>query len=198
MKKILIEDMIDVCNFMYDKIENGYASVSFVGKYEDARVLIKELLIDNDETFITCADIEPNGLYSYNKEYIVSLDNEMNVWVEKAYDEDDKCYIWVGDDCVLVADDCNSALLKSIDSKEVYEVSYDLDEPYGCDENCKHCSDGHEVITRVATDDNGKLRGFEKSWSTEEDGIHYHSTYTYYSNNEDMLKTMMNNFDIKY
>ena len=31
MKKILIEDMIDICNIMYNKIEDGYESVCFVG-----------------------------------------------------------------------------------------------------------------------------------------------------------------------
>lgn len=193
MEKILIEDMIDICNIMYDKIENGYESVCFVGKFDDAKVLIKELLLANDEAFITLANIESNCFYS--KEYIISLDNEMNIWCEKAYDEDDKCYIWIGDNCVLVADDCNSAMLKSIDSKEVYEVGYDLENDCEC--NCCK-AENSEIITRVATDDSGKLRGFEKTWETKDGNMNYRTTYSFYSNNESMLKDMLDNFDIKF
>lgn len=196
MEKILIDDLIDICNIMLDKVEAGYESVSFVGKYDDVKVLIKELLLSDDETFISLADLEPDGLYSYNKEYIVSLDNEMNVWIEKAYDEDDECYIWIGDNCVLVADDCSSAVLKAIESKEVYEVSYD--EPCECCGSCECCPDSQEVVTRVATDDSGKMRGFEKTWTTKSDGMNYHTTYSFYSNNESMLKDMLDNFDIKF
>lgn len=195
MEKILIDDIVDICNIMLDKVEAGYESVSFVGKYDDTKVLIKELLLSDDETFISLADLEPDGLYSYNKEYIVSLDNEMNVWVEKAYDEDDECYIWIGDNCVLVADDCNSALLKAIESKEVYEVGYDLGDECKCD-CCK--AENQETITRVVTDDSGKIKGFEKTWTTKSDGMNYRTSYSFYSNNESMLKDMLDNFDIKF
>ena len=193
MKRILIEDMIDICNIMYNKIEDGYESVAFVGMYDDAKELIRELLLTNDNAFITLADIEPEAFYP--KEYIVSLDNQMNIWCEKAYDYEDECYNWIEEDCTFVADDCNSAVLKVIDSKEVYEVGYDLGDECMCD-CCK--AENQEIVTRVATDDEGNLRGFEKTWTTKSDGMNYHTTYSFYSNNESMLKDMLDNFDIKF
>jgi hypothetical protein len=163
-------------------------------------------------------DIEDVDWDGYNKEYLVTLDSKMNVWCEKAYDYEHNRYLATETGCAYVADDCNASLLKYIDccEGELYEVSYDLDNDESdceCDGNCECCScnqdkniseqkknldDAHEEITRVATDDNGKLRGFEKSWETHEDGLHYHSTYSFFSSNEDMLKNMMKNFSIKY
>jgi hypothetical protein len=193
MKKILIEDMIDICNIMYNKIEDGYESVCFVGMYDDAKVLIRELLLTNDNALITLADIEPEAFY--NKEYVISLDNEMNIWCEKAYDYEDECYLWIEDNCALVADDCSSAVLKTIESKEIYEVGYDLDDECKC--GCCR-AENQETITRVATDDSGNIRGFEKSWSTRDGNMNYHTTYSFFSNNQSMLKDMLDNFDIKF
>ena len=88
--------------------------------------------------------------------------------------------------------------------KDVFEVSYDLDdEECECDGNCECCrcseeDDNHEVVTRVAVDKDGTIRGFEKSWSTHADGLYYHNTYTHYSNNTDMLKQIMDGLNIKY
>ncbi len=201
MKRIIVEDMIDVAQIMHDKVATGCTGVCFVGIYEDAAELIKELLMMYDETTVNQIAIEMVEYDGYDKEYLVTLDNEMAVWCQKAFNDYCNEYFYVEDECVLVADDCNSAILKNIKSDEVYEVSYDLDDEE-CDGSCECCqcsgNDNHEEIIRVATDDNGKLRGFEKSWSTHEDGLNYHSTYSFYSSNEDMLKDMLSNFNIKY
>ena len=199
MKKVVIEDMIDVAQIMYDQVING-KEVGFVGFYEDAIQLIKELLRMEEPNIhnVNIANIEFDG---YDKEYLVSLDGDMNIWCEKAYREKYNGYFTICDDCVLVADDCNSEILKHIESEVVYEVGYDLEDECDCEGNCEHCceeAENCEIITRVATDDEGKLRGFEKSWETHEDGLHYYSTYSFYSNNEDMLKNMLDNFKVKY
>ena len=206
MKRFLIEDLGEVACAMYDAIvDDGLNDVTFVGRYDDVTEIIKELLMF-DDVFPYRLEIEPEGLYSYDKEYYVSLDSDLNIWCNKAYDFENKCYLYDETRRLFVADDCNSIMLKEIacDEDNIYEVSYDLEEESECDGNCECCScnDGndnnHEVITRVTTDENGKLRGFEKSWETNEDGLHYHSTYSFYSSNEDMLKTMLENFSIKY
>ena len=203
MKRLLVEDMIDVAELMYDMITNGRESVSFIGKYEDTARLIKELLMIYDETHIHQVSIETIDWDGYDKEYIVTLDDDMNIWCEKAYQEEYNRYLFVDDECVLVSDDCNSKILDGIDSDEVYEVGYDFDDEETCQCNCENCtcneeSDKQEVITRVATDENGKVKGFEKSWSTREGNTNYHTTYSFYSNNDSMLKDMMKNFDIKF
>ena len=203
MERLLVEDITNVAELMYDMVADGYDDISFVCKYEDATHLIKELLMSYDETNVYQVSIETIDWDGYDKEYIVTLDGDMNIWCEKAYQEEYNRYLFITDECVLVADDCNSKILDSIDSDEVYEVGYNLDNEEECHCNCENCkcneeSDKHEVITRVATDESGKVKGFEKSWNTKDGSINYHTTYSFYSNNDSMLKDMMKNFDIKF
>lgn len=203
MERLLVEDIANVAELMYDMVADGYDSICFVCKYEDATQLIKELLMTYDETHVHQVSIETIDWDGYDKEYIVTLDDDMNIWCEKAYQEEYNRYLFVIDECVLVADDCNSKILDSIDSDEVYEVGYDIDDEEECQCNCENCKcheelGNHEVITRVATDESGKVKGFEKSWNTKDGNINYHTTYSFYSNNGDMLRDMMKNFDIKF
>jgi len=220
MKRILIEDLGEIACHMYDSIvDDGLNDVTFVGYYKDAVCLVKELLMF-DDVDIFQIEVEPVERDGYDMEYYIILDNELNIWCEKAYSFNHGRYLYNETSRLFIADDCNSAILNEIgcDEDNMYEVSYDLDDD-GCDGDCANCkyaenpylekpddeigrllkgNDTHEVITRVATDENGKLRGFEKSWETKEDGLNYKSTYTYYSNNENMLKNMLENFEIKY
>lgn len=207
MKKFLIDDLSDVAYAMYENIvEDVCQNVMFVGFYEDASAIIKELLM-YDEIIPYNISIEPIESDNYDKEYYIALDNNFNIWCCKAYDVQDKCYLWDTTDCLFIADDCFSAILKEIgcDDDNMYEVSYDLDdEECACDGDCACCNcndgkdDNYEVITRVAVDDNGVIRGFEKTWETKEGNMTYHSTYTHYSNNTELLKQLMENFDIKF
>ena len=200
MKRFLIDSLEDVASAMYENIVSiGHHDVMFVGKYEDAIVVIKELLM-YDEVFPHYIKITSEFWDGYDKEYYVTLDEDMNVWCEKAYDSEYSRYIYEETECLFIADDCSSAILSKIDCDEntIYEVSYDLDDECDCNCGCCNCNDNHEVITRVATDEDGKLRGFEKSWKTHEDGLHYHSTYSFYSSDEKMLKNMLDNFSVKY
>ena len=203
MKKIIIEDLSDIAELMYSNIvEKNFSDTMFVGYYEDAIMILKHLLIF-DETVPYHIKIEDIDWDGYEKEYYVTLDSEMNIWCEPAYDYENNRYLENETGCLYVADDCNSALLKHVycPKDEMYEVSYSLDSE--CDGKCDHCKcserdDNNEIVTRVAVDEDGTIRGFEKSWSTHEDGMYYHSTYTHYSNNPDMLKHMMDNFDIRF
>lgn len=199
MNKYIISEIFEIAEAMCEKVFNGCNDVTFIGCYEDAASIIKDLLI-YDETYPYQISIEPEDWDRYDKEYLITLDNEMNIWCEKAYQEEYKRYLSIETGCAFVADDCNSAILKNIKSDELYEVSYDLEDECECDSNCGccNCDSNHEVITRVVTDEDGKLKGFEKSWETHEDGLNYHSTYSFYSSNHDMLKDMLENFNIKY
>lgn len=209
MRRILIDGFGNIACLMYNSIvEDKLSDTTFVGYCEDVICVVKELLMFDDVLPYDIV-IEPEEIGGYDKEYYVTLDSDLNIWCCKAYDIENKRYLYDETRRLFIADDCDYTLLSKIacDEDNMYEVSYDLDkEEFKCDENvCCGCNDNnndndskHEVITRVATDDTGKLRGFEKTWETHEDGFHYHSTYEFYSNNENMLKDMMENFSIKY
>ena len=196
MKRFKIDGLYEVADAMYsDIVDNGFDEVGFVGYYDDVSIVLKNLLTF-DETapcFINMVDPEYDD---YEKEYSIILDSDMNIWCEKAYMDDR--YLMVTTDRLYIADDCDPALLERVenDKCEIYEVTYGLNnnEP----EKSRMESGSHEVLTRVTTNESGKLRGFEKSWETHEDGFNYKTSYSFFSSNEDMLKDMLKNFDIKF
>lgn len=201
MKRFKIENLSEVADAMYSDIitEKGIEAVTFVGHCEDVVLILKYLLVF-DETTPCCINIEDVELNGYEKEYYISLDINMNVWCSPAYKYKTGDYFFLETDRLYIANDCNFELLGYVECEndEVYEVTYDSDdECQGEDTNVPE-KDSHEIITRVARDKDGRLRGFEKSCNTVENGMHYHSTYSFYSSNEDMLKNMLENFDIKY
>jgi hypothetical protein len=203
MRKIVIEDLYEVAEAMYSLVtETNVKDAEFVGFYEDAQTIVKYLLLF-DDTLAYSIELVPEEWSNYEKEYYVSIDSDLNVICTKAYNCNTEHYLEETTDVLFIADDCSSVILSKVDCDEddKIEVSYEEDE-CECDGNCGCCgakdTDNHEEITRVARDDEGNLRGFEKSWSTHEDGLHYHSTYSFYSNNQNMLKNMLENFSIKY
>lgn len=205
MRRFLVNYLSDIAHAMYDSItDDKLNEVMFVGHYEDIVMVFKELLIF-DDTVPYHIKMTSEDLNGYDKEYCIILDNDMNIWCEPAYITKENSYLYLFTERLFIADDCNSAILKNVecDNDDIYEVSYDLDHECECDGKCEHChcsekDDNHEEITHVAVDKNGTIRGFEKSWSIHEDGMDYHSTYSFYSSNEDMLKNMLENFSIKY
>lgn len=209
MKRLLINDLGELACIMYNIIvDAGLEDATFIGRYEDAMYIIKELLM-LDGVLPYQINLESVDCGWYDKEYCITLDNELNIWCSKVYDIESNIISDIDTDIVFIADDCNSVILKEIrcDQNDMYEVGYYLDdEEADCDGNCACCNfaeknnseNNHEVVTRVAVDEDGRLRGFEKSWSTKEGNMTYHGTYTHYSNNTKLLKQLMENFDIKF
>lgn len=221
MKRFIIEDLYNIAEAMYNEIVDSHRNeVMFVGFYEDAISVIKELMMF-DEVMPYSIEIEPEELDWYDKEYYVTLDNNLELWVQPAYHVDNEIYYGSETDVLFIADDCNSAILRRIKAEEVIEVTYGLDgydfEDEECNSCCGECSchmehtsecedeecDEHlspcdsSMTTRVAVDEEGRIRGFEKTWESEANGMRYFSSYTHYSNDQDMLRKLMDNFDIK-
>lgn len=204
MKKIYIDDFAEIADIMYQDACAG-KETTFVGLYDDVTMVLQELC-KFDEVFLISVSLHPEDYDGYNKEYYVTLDDDFGAWCCEAYNEERGRYAFDFAHTALIADDCNSKVIDALEVEEMYEVTFDL---YGdteeCNGDCEHCSmstehedDDHSVVTRVAVDDKGKIHGFKKTWSSNDGNMHYHSTYTYYSNNEDMLKRMMDNFNIKH
>lgn len=197
MEKFKIDSMKDVAISMLDDMSEDINS-EFIGFYEDVNELMVELL-KCDDVYPESIELCPEYINGYDKEYTLTLCEGGELWVEPTWANG--MYLYDETDVLYIADDCNnSKILEKIDYSHAYEVGYNFEDE--CDGDCENCHlgepDRHEVITRVTTDDDGRLRGFEKSWKTKEDGMTYHSTYSFYSSNQKMLKDMLDNFKIKY
>lgn len=212
MIKFFIEEMYDVAEVMYNKIVQGLQDVTFVGTYEDAVEVVGSLLAF-DGVQLYQVQIEPEDWDGYDKEYLVTLDEDLNIWCEKAYRKDSGSYVYMWSSCILVADDCNSFVLKELDADEFYEVSYDLDgnDDIDCDGNCECCrfgekdedeellseSDSKNEYTNISRTKNGKVAGFTKSWSTvDNNGTTHYSSFSHYGDNEEVVKKIAREFGI--
>ena len=211
MERFIIDDLSEVAEAMYDEIVNDdkKEEILFVGFYDDAINVIKELIMF-DGVMPYSFEIHPEELDGYDKEFYVTLDENLGLWCEPAIPNGK--YLYSVTDVLFIMNDCNSSILKEIDAKEEVEVTfdyYDEDDEYPecgecCGECCCHCEDDdleesedRTVTTRVAVDKDGNIRGFEKTWHTHEGGMRYFSSYSHYGNDQDMIKHLMENFDVK-
>ena len=218
MYKYYVENYFDVAKTMYDVvIKNKKEEITFVGFYEDAIEVIKELLM-YEETTIHSLDIHSEEWDGYDKEYYVTLDNNFEVWAEPAFSKDHNRYLYGSADILFMTSNSNSSILNAIEYDIAVEVVFDMGNE--CDSKCStdcydececlnktlsktnksdniNASNENSVMTRVIKDKDGRVRGFEKEWETTENGVHYYSRYEHFSNDQKLLSQLMDNFNIK-
>lgn len=205
MERLIIDDLYDIAQSMYiDVVENKKVGVTFTGLYEEALEIVKYLL-GMEDVFPYSVKLLPPESNGYEREYFVSLEEDLEVYCEPAWDEESKQYLYIDGDVAYTMNNCNSDILKAMKFVKEYEVSFDDDECCGeccCGHSCKNeeaiLNDPNRSETvRVAVDDNGHIHGFEKSWIVDRDGMHYHHTISHYSNDETKLCEIMNKLGIK-
>lgn len=222
MQRLFIKDISEIAEFMYEKICGSCEEATFIGLYDDAVDVIKELA-NMEETYIYQVEIEPEDWDGYDKEYIVTLGSDFSIWCEKAFRCETGNYISGMYDCVIIADDCSKDTLCEVDDDFIYVASYDLngkmpediDEDVSeCDGSCECCkchktseeSDANDEFMidssgeyyNVSRTRDGRIAGFTKSWNnTATDGTAYYSSYSHYGNNEEAVKRLAREFGIK-
>lgn len=205
MKRIVFEDVHELSVEMLHDALNFSDCVSAVCHYEIATTLLSELI--QSEVSIGQLDISDYEWNGYDKEYVISL-MDGNVYCSPAYGMkkdgySHNSYLETYADIMYVHQDCNSKILKYIDCDKLYEFSVsDFDEFEDCEEECLDNSDDittqHSDHVTVSRDKLGNPTGFSKSWFRDDgNGITQYSSYSYYCNDEDMLKHMALDLGIK-
>ena len=111
----------DLADYMYEKAyddENYVVSVLF---YEDAIKLMREL-VKKDDVKVVAVDVAPVEYNGYDKEYYVSLTDDMYLAVEPAYSETNERYLATDADILLIHGDANSRILGTIDFRRCKEI----------------------------------------------------------------------------
>jgi len=218
VKRLYIDDYTDIVELMYEKVCGSCEEATFIGLYEDAVEILKQLVI-LDETDIHQVSIVPEDWDGYDKEYIVTLDNSFDIWCEKLYRCETESYIRGLAGCVIIADDCNRDAIREPETDDIYIASFgDVDALFEedeceCNGNCECCAhygmtesneEDEELLTdsrsesfNVSRTKDGRIAGFTKSWSdTAADGTISYSSYSYYGSNEDIVKKLAKEFRI--
>ena len=204
MKRVEFDCICELANVMDDYIlENAptgeYPIVSAYANYEVAKALVEALfMLDNPIGAIL--ELEDYEMSHYDREYVVYL-SEDGVTCEKTYHKDG--YYNGGGDISFVHEDCNSKLLSHIDSQTICEFGIGSDEDEeecDCDECQCTCTDkdtDDSESTHISRDKHGNPLGFSKSWSTVRDGVHCYSSYSHYSSDVNMLRSIASDFGVK-
>ena len=131
----------DLAEYMCDKALDGKTATAVLF-FEDAKVLLKELACF-EETTLENIEIHEPIWKGYSKEFYVTIDSDLCVWVEEAYHENEETgfkgyYRFGGEDVVALIDGhANSQVIKAaVDSGYIAEIEIDEDACCGCDECC--------------------------------------------------------------
>ena len=206
MKRLEFNDIHEVMDTMSESYDNLcdsdlYPVITAYGKYDVIKELLEEFLADG---FEISGDIclETPDSTGYDKEFALYL-TEDGVSVCKIF-ENGK-YLNEYPDVAFVHEDCNSKMLKNIESKLIFEFvfddEYDEDEfdndDLCCDDcDCYECDNRirsndtkcHETVAdklvEYSKDDNGDLHGFTVS---KGDGDSYMS-YSLYTSDKLSLR----------
>lgn len=144
----VVEDALDVdCEF----------GVSFITKYDNAVIILKELLRYGDDAMPFFIDVSDPSWDGYDKEFIISFNNDSEVFCERfcrdgRYITPDDGVIFILPDC---SDECLSHLYKYKDCFYVKACIDDDIEPCDC---CQE-DDGYEKFIK---DDDGNIIGYAR------------------------------------
>lgn len=202
MKRIIFENVHELSAEMLHDALNFSDCVSAVCHYELATALLSELI--QSEVQIGQIDLT-NEWTGYDKEYFVYIVDGC-VSCEPAFrsvrDGGHDKYLEMGADIMYIHQDCNSKVLKYIDCDKIFEFAVEeFDESDDCEEECLDNSDDitthHSDSVTVSRDKFGNPTGFSKSWFRDDgDGISQYSSYSYYCNDRDKLRSLARDLDI--
>ena len=209
MKRIVFEDVHELSVEMLHDALSFSDCVSAVCHYEIATALLSELI--QSEVSIGQIDLT-NEWTGYDKEYFVYIVDGC-VSCEPAFrsvnDGGHDKYLEMGADIMYVHQDCNSKVLKYIDCDKIFEFSVEeldgIDEDEMCCSGCADCEDTDDEITThhsnsvtVSRDKFGTPTGFTKSWFRDNgDGVSQYSSYSYYCNDEDILRDLAQDLGVE-
>ena len=209
MKRIIFENVHELSAEMLHDALNFSDCVSAVCHYELATTLLSELI--QSEVQIGQIDLT-NEWTGYDKEYFVYIVNGC-VSCEPAFrsvnDGGHDKYLEMAADIMYVHQDCNSKVLKYIDCDKIFEFAVEeldgIDEDEMCCSGCADCEDtDDDIITHhsnsvtVSRDKFGTPTGFTKSWFRDNgDGVSQYSSYSYYCNDEDILRDLAQDLGVE-
>ena len=143
MKRLEFNDIYEVMDVMSESYDNLcdsdlYPVITAYGKYDLIKELLEEFLADG---FEISGDIclETPDSTGCDKEFVLYL-NEDGVSVCKIFDYGK--YLSDYPDVAFVHEDCNSKLLKNIESRMIFEFTFDEDcdfDDEDCDDSCDEC-----------------------------------------------------------
>lgn len=177
------ESFEDLAFEVVEKMQCVEDSIDIIAFYDDAREIIRELILTGACT-IGSMELHDPEWSGYDKEFYITVskcfDDEWTIWCEPAMRENETEYIYGEADICYLLDNCSSRIIPRIKSSVLYETSI-VDEDEGiC--MCPECQKEHMMQSGIEDDMDGITYT-----STDENGYY---SISFYSNNQDHMKDM--------
>lgn len=137
-------DLADTITALLGDIDDDYPVISVYGKYDVIKDILEDLIMSG-VSIANEIELQDYDVSYYDKEFAIYLTTN-GVNVEKTYDVESDTYLSGSADISFIHEDCNSKLIKYVDSKTIYEFGYDEEDECDCDE-CDECDDCEEGFT---------------------------------------------------
>ena len=138
-------DLTDTITALLGDIDDDYPVISVYGKYDVIKDILEDLIMSG-VSIANEIELQDYDVAHYDNEFVLYL-TKNGTNVEKTYDIESDAYLSGSADISFIHEDCNSKLIKYVDSKTIYEFGYDEDDECGCDE-CDDCEEGFTVNGR--------------------------------------------------
>ena len=135
-------DLADTITALLGDIDDDYPVISVYGKYDVIKDILEDLIMSG-VSIANEIELQDYDVAHYDKEFVLYL-TKNGTNVEKTWNND--TYYYGSADISFIHEDCNSKLIKYVDSKTIYEFGYDEDDECDCDE-CEDCDDCDEGFT---------------------------------------------------
>lgn len=159
-----------------------FEGICVVAMYDVMKPILNELI---KETPFMLSNVEFSDYeYDwYDDEFVLTINGEGEVYVEKVYVPEKDIYLNVGDCTVFLHNDCNSKFIKYNEGAKIiaFEIG-GVDDEDECD--CEPCCDENGIQIKIKKDDDGEMQGFTKVYNDKEG---YHSI-SFYSTNQDLIE----------
>ncbi|MDY5807955.1 MAG: hypothetical protein SPM04_10495 [Lachnospira sp.] len=134
-------DLADTITALLGDINDDYPVISVYGKYDVIKDILEDLIVSG-VSIANEIELQDYDVAHYDKEFVLYL-TKNGINAEKTYDVESDAYLSGSADISFIHEDCNSKLIKYVDSKTIYEFGYDEDDECDCDE----CDDCEECLT---------------------------------------------------
>ena len=139
-------DLADTITALLGDIDDDYPVISVYGKYDVIKDILEDLIMSG-VSIANEIELQDYDVAHYDKEFVLYL-TKNGINAEKTYDVESDAYLSGSADISFIHEDCNSKLIKYVDSKTIYEFGYDdEDNDCSCDE-CDDCEEGFTVNGR--------------------------------------------------
>ena len=185
------EEIVDI---FLESLKKTDKTIGIIANKELVEYAMGEALAQ-DWINVRRVDIELEDL-----EYMLSVDDDGDLVVQPVVDFKDKYFSSMETVYISMDGDVSQDVIDNCIDRDVNVILFGYEEDCDCDECQCACTDkdtDDSESTHISRDKHGNPLGFSKTWSTVRDGVHCYSSYSHYSSDVDMLRSIASDFGVR-